>query len=407
MSLKVERFSSSHVSVHSAASVLLLSLFLALVGGCGQKNDAAARVKAPRDDAIPVSVATIQETPLDRVLPITGTLAPKSEALIAAQVEGQVEATLVDFGASVKKGQELARVDTASYEALANQAAANLQKAKANAQDARQNLARVRELQQSRISSASELDTAVAREAAALAEVAASEAAEAIAKLNLTRSIVRAPFDGSVSERIATAGDYVRIGSPLFRIVDDSELKFIVQAPERNASDVKVGQPVKFEVDAWPGVTFEGKVYLISPAVSTDTRGFRVGALIANKDGRLKANTFARGEIILATQVPTPMVPLEAVVSFAGVTKVFGIANDTARAREVKLGRVKDGLQEVRAGLRPGEVVATTGQTKLYEAARVRLLPAAGQTTNTAPAVLEPPRATHAPGSRRSGAAAG
>lgn len=398
MSLKVERFSSSHVSVHSAASVLLLSLFLALVGGCGQKNDDDARAKAPRDDAIPVSVATIQETPLDRVLPITGTLAPKSEALIAAQVEGQVEATLVDFGASVKKGQELARVDTASYEALANQAAANLQKAKANAQDARQNLARVRELQQSRISSASELDTAVAREAAALAEVAASEAAEAIAKLNLTRSIVRAPFDGSVSERIATAGDYVRIGSPLFRIVDDSELKFIVQAPERNASDVKVGQPVKFEVDAWPGVTFEGKVYLISPAVSTDTRGFRVGALIANKDGRLKANTFARGEIILATQVPTPMVPLEAVVSFAGVTKVFGIADDTARAREVKLGRVKDGLQEVLAGLRPGEVVATTGQTKLYEAARVRLLPAAGQTTNTAPAVLEPPRATHAPG---------
>lgn len=395
------------MAVHSAASVLLLSLFVLLVGGCGQKNAATAKAKAPRDDAIPVSVAIIQETPLDRVLPITGTLAPKSEALIAAQVEGQVEATLVDFGAPVKKGQELARVDTASYEALANQAAANLQKAKANAQEASQNLARIRELQQSKISSASELDTAVAREAAALAEVAATEAAEAIAKLNLTRSIVRAPFDGSVSERIATAGDYMRIGTPLFRIVDDSELKFIVQAPERNASDVKVGQPVKFEVDAWPGVTFEGNVYLISPAVSTDTRGFRVGALISNDDHRLKANTFARGEIILATQVPTPMVPLDAVVSFAGVTKVFVIANGTAQAREVTLGRVKDGLQEVLSGLRPGEVVAVTGQTKLYEAARVRLLPAPGQATNTAPAALEPPRATHAPAARGTKAVAG
>jgi RND family efflux transporter MFP subunit len=344
-----------------------------------------------------VTLATVEQAPLDRVLPITGTLAAKSEALIAAQVEGQVETTLVDFGARVKAGQELARIDTASYEALANQAAANLKKAQANAQNARQNLARIRELQQSHISSASELDSAVAAEAEALAEVAAIEAGENIARLNLARSIVRAPFEGAVAERIATAGDYLKIGSPLYRIVDDTELKFISHAPERNAGEVKVGQAVRFEVDAWPNEVFQGKIYLISPSISTETRSFRVGALVSNRDLRLKANTFARGEIILASQVPTPMVPLEAIVSFAGVTKVFVITDGVARSREVKLGRVHQGKQEVLAGLQPGETVAVTGQTKLYEAAKVRLTPGATSPTNDAPPRVEAPRATHAP----------
>lgn len=344
-----------------------------LMTGCDRGAAAPHKAKGPRDDAIPISVATIETVAMDRVLPVTGTLAARNEALIAAQVEGQIEATLVDFGARVKAGQELARVDTAAHEALANQAAANLKKASANAQNASQNLRRIRELQQSRIASASELDSAVAVEAQALAEVKAVEAAEGIARLHLARSVVRAPFDGTISERVAAAGDYVKIGSPLYRVVDDRELKFILQVPERNAGEVQVGQPVRFQVDAWPGEWFEGKVFLISPLVNTDTRSFRVGALVSNGAGRLKANTFARGELLLAAEVSTPMVPLEAVVSFAGITKVFLAADGVARAREVKLGRVKAGKQEVLEGLQPGDVVVVSGQTRLYEGAKVRL----------------------------------
>lgn len=322
---------------------------------------------------MPVITAPVTLMPLDRSVSIVGTLFPKDEATVGAQVEGQVERTRVDFGDRVTVGQELASIDTTSYEALARQAAANLAKAQASAVNAEQNLRRIRDLQKDNISSASELDAAVAQADQAHAEVRAAEAADAIARLNLTRSHVKAPFDAAVAERVASAGDYLKIGAPLFRLVNDAVLKFIFQVPERNASFVTKKLPVQFSVDNYPGETFTGSVYLISPAIATASRAFSVGALVTNTDFRLKANTFARGTLTLESAVPTPVVPLDAIVSFAGVTKVFVVEGNVAHARSVTVGRINDGKQEVVSGLKPGETVVISGLTKLSDGTPVTI----------------------------------
>jgi len=358
---------------------LFLSASLAL-SGCGKE---VVKAKVNRDESVPVQVAKVDIIELDRSIAVVGTLMARTEALIAAQVEGQLEKTLVDFGHRVTKGQEIALIDTLSYEALVRQSAANLAKARASALNGEQSLRRVQELQTSKISSASELDSAVAAAQQAAAEVESIQAADAIARLNLERSRVKAPFDGTVSERIATAGDYLKIASPLYRIVDDSELKYVIQAAESHAAQVRLGQLIRFTVDAWPGETFQGKVFLISPSVNTTTRSFNLGALVPNPDRRLKANTFARGELILEQSVLTPVVPLECIISFAGVTKVFTVADGASRGKEVILGRVRDGKQEIIEGLKGGELVVTSGQTKLYEGAKVRLQPATPAETGT------------------------
>jgi RND family efflux transporter MFP subunit len=359
------------------------SLFLAAslaLSGCGKE---VVKAKVNRDESVPVQVAKVDTIELDRSIAVVGTLMARTEALIAAQVEGQLEKTLVDFGHQVTKGQEIAFIDTQSYEALVRQSTANLSKARASALNGEQSLRRVQELQTSKISSASELDSAVAASQQAAAEVESIQAADAIARLNLERSRVKAPFDGTVSERIATAGDYLKIASPLYRIVDDSELKYVIQAAESHAAQVRLGQLIRFTVDAWPGETFQGKVFLISPSVNTTTRSFNLGALVPNPDRRLKANTFARGELILEQAVLTPVVPLECIISFAGVTKVFTVVDGAARGKEVKLGRVRDGKQEILEGLKGGELVVTSGQTKLYEGAKVRLQPVTPAETGT------------------------
>ena len=257
-----------------------------------------------------------------------------------------------------------------------------LAKATASAASSARSLKRVQDLQKENISSASELDLAVATAEQARAEVKAAEAADAIAQLNLERSHVRSPFDAAVAERIASAGDYLKIGSPLFRIVNDAVLKFIFQVPERSASFVTKKLPVQFSVDNYPGETFTGSVYLISPSVSTASRAFGVGALVTNTNFRLKANTFARGTLVLERGVPTPMIPLEAVVSFAGVTKVFVVAGDMVHARPVKVGRIQEGRQEILEGLKAGESVVINGQSKLSEGMKVAVQstePAAGE----------------------------
>ena len=322
---------------------------------------------------MPVVTAAVEVVKLDRTISVVGSLMPRDEATVGAQVEGQVQTTFVDFGDTVTNGQELAQIDTDSYEALARQAAAAVAKAKANALNAEHNLKRVLQLQKDNISSASDFDIATAQAEQGRADVKAAEAAEAISQLNLRRSHARAAFNGSIAERFANSGDYVKIGAALFRLVNDTELKFTIQVPERYASQVKPDQVVRLTVDAWPNESFEGKVYLINPSIAAATRSFNVAARVLNPARKLKANTFGRGELILERDVSTPVVPLEAIVNFAGITKVFVIEGTAAHTREVKIGRVSDGRQEILEGLKAGELVAVVGQTKLYEGAKIRV----------------------------------
>ena len=357
--------------------MLLVSFGLA---ACRKSAEPAA---ARLDDAVPVTIAKVEVVPLDRTIPVVGTLFAKDEATISAEVEGKVERTMAEFGDRLTNGQVIAQIDTDSYTALAQQADANLAKAQATLANAEADWRRVEELRKQNISSASDLDKAVALANQWRAEVKSVAAAAAIAQLNLERSHVRAPFDSAVADRIATAGDFMKVGTPLFRVVNDAVLKYIVNAPERYAADIRKEQLVVFTVDAYPNEKFEGKVYLISPQVSTGNRAFAFGALVPNAERRLRANTFARGEVLVERNVPTAVVPLDAIISFAGVTKVFVVERSLARSRPVQPGRIQEGRQEILAGLKQGDTVVTSGHTKLFDGAKVRVKEAEGKGAGT------------------------
>src|SRR5215475_7927375 len=121
----------------------VIRLFVATAGvalviiapGC--KRESAGSMKTQRSDATAVTVATVTNIAWDKTVSIVGTLFPKDEAAIAAQVEGAVEQTLVDFGDRVRSNQDLAFIDTASYESQLEQAVGNLAKAEANLTNAR------------------------------------------------------------------------------------------------------------------------------------------------------------------------------------------------------------------------------------------------------------------------------
>jgi membrane fusion protein (multidrug efflux system) len=109
---------------------------------------------------------------------------------------------------------------------------------------------------------------------------------------------------------------------------------------------------------------------------------------VTNTNFKLKANTFARGELVIEKAVPTPVAPLPAIVSFAGVTKVYVIdGNNVAHSRTVKIGRIQNGVQEITEGLKAGETVATSGQGKLMEGAKVTLQSPAPRIAPNAPEV--------------------
>src|SRR6266705_6666645 len=138
-------------------SLLLCGAFL-LLAGC--QREPAPQTRERRSEATPVAVTTVTNVAWDKVVSIIGTLYPKDEATIGAQVEGSVEQTLVDFGDRVQTNQDLAFIDTGSYEAQLEQAVGNLAKADANLTNARKNFTRVEELRKGSVASESDYDQA-------------------------------------------------------------------------------------------------------------------------------------------------------------------------------------------------------------------------------------------------------
>ncbi|MBX7156838.1 MAG: efflux RND transporter periplasmic adaptor subunit [Verrucomicrobiae bacterium] len=346
---------------------LVLSIVCGWLVGCEGKKSQNTIVEP---SVTSVQVAVVTNVFWDKTLPVIGTLYPIDEATIAAQVEGTVEETLVDFGDRVKYGEDLATIDRAVYEAQLEQAMGNLARAEATEENARKNFDRIQRLQKSGAVSISELDASKAQRDQTEAEVKAAQGSEKVARLNVERSHVQAPFSGAIAQRFVERGDFVKVGAPLFRVVNDATLKFVFQVPERYASLIKKGLAVNLGVDNYPNKIFQGQIYLINPAIVTTSRSFDVAAAVLNEGLSLKANTFARGVMILERAVKTTVVPLEAIVNFAGVTKVFVAEGNEARSRQVKIGQIRNGLQEVE-GIEEGEKVIVTGQNSLIDHALI------------------------------------
>lgn len=329
-----------------------------------------------------VTVAAAREVPWERKIALVGTLLANQEARIAAEVEGSIEKTLVEVGDHVAARAELAQIDTASYQGMVNLHTANHHKAIASAENQRENLERLQQLRKSGSVSPTDYDQAVAAEKQAAAEVAATKAQLGSASTALRRSLAVAPFAGAITDRLVNAGDFVRVGTVMFHLVDDSVLRFRGEVPEREAARVQLGQTVRLSVDAYPGRNFTGAVSWINPAVNTTTRGLSIEARVDNAGRTLKANFFARAELLVDSSTPALVVPVEAIVVFAGVTKVFLVEGGLVQPREVALGATRAGEQEIRSGLKSGERVVVNGRTKVQPGSRV--------TVETHPAEAQP-----------------
>jgi RND family efflux transporter MFP subunit len=323
---------------------------------------------------------------MEHSLHVVGALSARDEASVAAQVAGQIETCHVDFGDHISAGQEMVLIDVTSYEALARQSAANLARVVASAANAAQNLKRFENLQKDRIASTSDLEQAVAEAARAQADVKAAEAAEAIARLNLERSHVRAPFDGAVAQRIASVGDYVAVGAPIVKIVKTDPLRLRLEVPERESIAVRPGQEVRITVEGDTNV-YVGTLSRIAPAIREADRMLQVEADVPSA-GLLRPGLFVRARIIVNQREEALSVPTNALSSFAGLEKVVVMQAGKATEKTVTTGRRGPDWVEIVSGLSPGDDVVLdpagirTGQS-LTTAVTVSKSPTAQAKTET------------------------
>ena len=334
---------------------ILVALLAALpIGACSRAPKAETAVAATPTPVEPlqITVAPVSLRPTKRLLKFVGTLFGNEEVKLSSQVEGQIEKITVDLGDRVAADQVLVVVDDTGARAQLREVEARLAKARADE-------ARGRELMNNKIISPQEYESMQTAVTVAQAQRDAMDIA-------LAHKQVRSPLRGSVAKRLVSVGEYVRPGTPLFDLVDDDPLKLRGDVPERFADEIAVGQPVQIKVDAYPDDVFDGTMVRISPAANPENRSITVEAAVPNPDHRLKAGFFASANIVTRSDAEALVVPETAVVTFAGVTKLFVVRDDIAYERQVRVGTRDDqGLVEVLEGLHADEVVATSGLAKL------------------------------------------
>ncbi len=390
-------------------------LQLMLLGGCAlaslgcsqEKTGAPAANAAPGERKVSITVAQADGRDVQRSVQIVGTLLPQEEVTLANEVPATVVRILADMGDRVRKGQVLIKLDEREARLEVERSAANLQAAqdaltrsrqmldwnKANVErsvavmvDAQTNLKRFEGLLAEGAISASQRDSAQTQYDVAVASIRANEAqyesdraaaknAEAnvdqaraaleLARKRLQDTDIVAPFDGSVRKRLVNVGETYKEKTPFMTLVVTQALKLQGEVPERFAPQLSVGRPVRVEVEAYPGRTFGGDLTRVSPSVDVESRTFTVEASIPNPGGVLKPGFFAKASILTGTERNVSFVPEEAVVSFAGIVKVYVVAADKAEERRVVTGQRTEGWVEVLEGVKPGETVATSSLSQL------------------------------------------
>ncbi|MGH7214983.1 MAG: efflux RND transporter periplasmic adaptor subunit, partial [Tepidisphaeraceae bacterium] len=141
----------------------------------------------------------------------------------------------------------------------------------------------------------------------------------------VTTSPSSSPREYAVAARQVSVGEYVSQGTPLFRLIDDDPLKYRAAVPERFAADIRVGQGVRLVVEAFAGREFAGEVTRINPQIDPANRTFQIECIIPNPQRVLKPGAFARARLLTHSDSGVVFVPREAVVTFAGTTKVFTV----------------------------------------------------------------------------------
>ena len=385
-------------------SLLLLPAFLAIAALSACRDDSTTAVAAEAATPIAVNTAAVESRPIDRYLRVTGSLVADEHAEVSAETAGRVVGTPVERGTRVQKGSVLARISAAETSAQLQEAQANaaqiesrlglapgqafdpkqvpdVMNAKASLDWAEAEFARIRSLLDQKVVSQSEYDqrrtqveaarqqyqVAVNSAQQSYRSLDAARARVALARKAVADTAVRAPFAGLVAERQVSVGDYVTRGARVATVVSIDPLRIELTVPEQSVALVKIGQPVRLTLDAYPGEEFEGHIRFVSPALRADQRALTVEAVAANADGRLKPGMFATARIQQPEGAPALLVPKGALETIAGTTRVYAIKNGHIEERIVTTGESVGDSVEVTSGVSKGEVVAMAPNGRLAD----------------------------------------
>lgn len=345
-----------------------------LLTACGSDKPAAAGAKVtqaagPKGKVLTVSVAEVAKQEWANEVALDADIVSLASPNIAAEVAGKVTSVAVLPGQAVKKGQLLVTINPTDLSLAAADADAQAAQIAAQLADKTRSLKRNTELAAKEYIGRAVLDSSQAEVAAAAEQLKAAKARAAIARGNLAKAQVVAPYDAVVAERTVAPGSYVRAGDQLVSLWSPAASTIRVQVPQEYAGKVAVGQKLTMH---WAGQDIVAKVERVRSDINPQSRAFEVQASVP---AALRAVTGASLSALLeVSRDTTTTVPALAIQMNGEKKTVFVVGPDQkAVLKSVTVGRQKDGMVEVLEGLSAGERVITEGSSFAQDGQSVKL----------------------------------
>ncbi|MBL8230998.1 MAG: efflux RND transporter periplasmic adaptor subunit [Bryobacterales bacterium] len=391
-------------------AVLLLMIVAA---GCTSKaKQPAVEASAPAKAAPQVQVTRAEARRIDRSILVTGSLHPDETVTISSEVQGRISSIKVDFGQTVRKGDVVVEVEKTELQIAVDRSKAalaqalarvgldasnpdqtptstpSMRQAMAQLEDTRfkyenaKKLVKTGDISQDRFN---ELEKAYrAREAVVeatrdemrtlWASVEAIKAEVRLAEKRLRDATIRAPFDGSISERKVAPGQFIKDNAPLLTLVKTNPMRVRLEVPESAAGAVKIGTQIEFTTDAVAGGKFRAVVRELNPSLSEQSRTLIAEARLPNPDARLRPGMFVQVRLILSRDSEAVMVPQNAIYTVAGLTKLFVVRDGKVVECRVAPGLVLDEWMEVPADqVKAGDQVVVGNVAELVDGQEVKV----------------------------------
>ena len=359
-------------SIRTAGRVALATLVIGSViglAGCNKGNGKEAEndttpLLVSKEDVVVVSNSALTSGPS-----ITGSVEPERRADLRAEVSAVVLAVLKENGEAVKRGDLLVRLDQTSIRDSLMSAQASMSAAAQAYEQAQRQYERMTKLRETGVVSTQQVEDVEVRRNTAQSDREAARTRVVTARQQLTRTEVRAPFDGIVSDRKVSAGDTAQIGKELLKVIDPSSLRFEGFVPADNVGEVQTGQHVWFRIHGFGEREFTGVVTRVNPAANTTTR--QVAVLVAFDDPKQQPNVaglYAEGRIETRSTASLTL-PSASVVREGDNTFAWRVKDEKLQRVALKLGErdPRTGAFTLQSGLAEGDKVLRFPNTSLKE----------------------------------------
>lgn len=360
------QYLNAYVRLPIAACLLVLT-------ACGGAKNApkpaeSNQVTLVKEDLVVLDTGQIASGPV-----ISGSLQAKKQADLRAEVPAIVLQVVKDNGDAVKKGDLLVRLDDTTFKQSLNSALEAERVAQQSFDQAERQLNRLKTLVKSGAVSTQALEDAELKRNATQSELASAKAKVTQDTQQVSRTEVRAPFNGIVSNREASNGDTAQVGKALLKVIDPSSIYFSGFVAADQVALLKPEQSVTFHINGFKNQTFEGRVERVNPVADINTR--QVGVQVAVKlNDHLKVGMFAEGHI-QASASNNLRVPEMSLVQQGDHTYVWRVKDNLLKKIEIKIGErdLQTGHYAVLEGLTQGDSVLRHPRGALIDGANVKL----------------------------------